>query len=167
MWSRTMLKSSLLALALMLASLPLPAQVYEWRDAQGAINYGDRPPPGVPARLIKGEGPLSGQSPEASGEDVAGEGEPTATQRTLAERELEARERRAQQAEARARAEQEQQLAEERERNCGQARNQLAALESGQRIARFNERGEREFLDDAGRAAEIERTRTYLAANCQ
>ena len=36
-----------------------------------------------------------------------------------------------------------------------QARNQLGALQSGQRVSRFNAAGEREFLDDAARSTEI------------
>lgn len=39
-----MRRLSLLVLSLTLA-LPAAAQVYQWRDAQGRINYSDSPPP--------------------------------------------------------------------------------------------------------------------------
>ena len=41
-----------------------------------------------------------------------------------------------------------QELAAQRRENCGRARGHASALESGQRIARTNEKGEREILDD-------------------
>lgn len=43
----------------------------------------------------------------------------------------------------------------------------ISALESGQRIARMNDKGEREVLDDAGRADEQRRAREAVAANCK
>jgi hypothetical protein len=40
-------------------------------------------------------------------------------------------------------------------------------LESGVRVARPNDKGEREFLDDKGRADEVNRTRAAVNDNCQ
>lgn len=151
-----MFKSCMFILVLFLA-LPATGQIYEWRDAEGGLNYSDQAPTGVAARLIR-----PGRSPSAA-EETAEASQPP----SLEERELEFRERRAEAAAAQARAEQERQQAEERERMCTQARNQLAALQSGQRITRFNERGEREFLDDVERAVEITRAQDYVDANCQ
>lgn len=148
-----MFKIWMLILALMTLALPTAAQVYEWRDAEGRLHYADRPPHGVDARLIR-------KAP--SGETATRPQPPT-----LAERELEFRERRAQAAEEEATAAQENERAEERERLCIQARNQLAALESGQSVARFNAQGEREVLDTAQRAEEIERSRNFISANCE
>ena len=75
--------------------------------------------------------------------------------------------RRAEAAEAKAKAEKERQRTAERERDCVQARSELAALESGQRVSRFNSRGEREVLDDAGRADQIARTRKFVESDCK
>lgn len=66
---------------------------------------------------------------------------------------------------ARAAAVQQQKAAQDRD--CQQARNQLAALEGGVRMSSFNERGERVVLDDAGRAKQIESTRGYVDMYCK
>jgi hypothetical protein len=51
--------------------------------------------------------------------------------------------------------------------NCRNARSQIAALESGQRIARINDKGEREVLDDKGRAEEMRRAREVANSDCR
>lgn len=153
-------RAGLFLVLLTTMALPAAAQVYEWRDAQGNLNYSDRPPPGVEARLIRSGNPATG----GDGDSTTAVQQPTAP--SIAERELEFRQRRAAEAEAATEAQRQRAQEEERQRACTQARSQLAALESGQRVARFNERGEREFLDDAGRAAEIERSRGFIAQNC-
>lgn len=51
--------------------------------------------------------------------------------------------------------------------NCKRAKAQLAMLESGVRVARPNDKGEREFLDDKARADEVNRTRGAVNDNCQ
>jgi len=58
-------------------------------------------------------------------------------------------------------------VAAQRRENCGRARAHLASLESGHRIARTNEKGEREILDDRGRADEMRRTREVIASDCR
>ena len=40
------------------------------------------------------------------------------------------------------------------------------AIDDGQRLSRINSQGEREFLDDKGRAEEAQRARTVIAADC-
>jgi len=86
---------------------------------------------------------------------------------TPLEAEVEARRRAAeQQAAARAKVDEER-LAAQRAENCRRARSHLAALESGQRMARSNERGEREVLDDKGRADEMRQARAVIASDCR
>jgi hypothetical protein len=85
---------------------------------------------------------------------------------TAADRELEARKRSADQAQEAAARAAEQKLAQQRAENCRRARSHQAALESGQRIARTNEQGEREVLDDKGRAEELRRAREVITADC-
>jgi len=151
---------SLLVLAMMIAG-PAAAQVYEWRDAQGQLQYSDLPPLGVDAKVVYPTLKPVGV------DDKAGAAPAAAKPKTLAEKELEFRQRRAEAAEAQAKAEQDSSQAVERQRACEQARNQLGALRSGQRIARFNSKGEREYLDDAGRADEIERTQKFADSVCK
>ncbi|PKO55003.1 MAG: DUF4124 domain-containing protein, partial [Betaproteobacteria bacterium HGW-Betaproteobacteria-21] len=86
--------------------------------------------------------------------------------KTLAERELEFRQRRATEAEAQAKAEKELADAAERQRACDQARNQLTALSSGQRVSRFNAAGEPQILNDAERAEETSRVQKQVEHFC-
>jgi hypothetical protein len=57
-------------------------------------------------------------------------------------------------------------VAQARAENCRRAKAQLAGLQSGQRIARLNEKGEREILDDKGRAEESRRAEGIIASDC-
>lgn len=161
-------KHALILVALAMAA-PAWGQIYEWRDAQGNRNYSDRPPAGVDAKPIRGTRtpapPPRTDSPEPAGPNAQTPASGTATP-SIAEQNLEFQKRRAEEAEAREKTEQERLRAEEKRIACDQTRNNLAALESGQRVRRMNAQGEPEFLDDATRAAEIERSRALLRANC-
>ena len=50
--------------------------------------------------------------------------------------------------------------------NCSAAKQSLAGLQAGGRQARFNEKGERFFLDDAQIAAETVRAQQAVNASC-
>ena len=156
-----MRRASLLVLAMMI-TVPATAQVYQWHDAEGRVQYSDLPPPGVDAKAVR-----PALKPAAADAATGSAAADAAKPKTWAEKELEFRQRRAEAAETQAKAEQESSKDAERQRACEQARNQLAALRSGQRIARFNSDGEREYLDDAGRAGEIERTQKYADSVCK
>ena len=53
-----------------------------------------------------------------------------------------------------------------RRENCQRAQAQVAGFQSGTRIATLNAKGEREFMDDATRAAELQRLQTIVQQNC-
>ncbi len=165
-----MMRPAVLVLALFLA-LPAMAQIYSWKDRDGRVHYTDTPPPTGEFTVIQRPRGLQPSPPPAedSGDAAAAaEGEPDPNRpRTLSEREREFRERRAAQAEAQAKTQEDAAREAERQRFCEQARNQLAALESGQRISRFNAQGEREFLDDDARSAEAARLQGQIAQHCQ
>lgn len=157
--SRSLFATCLLLPLLALAPASVTAQMYEWRDAQGITTYGDRPPPGVETRPMGGV--ASNASPPPA-DDIATPGPAN----DIGERVEAMRELRETEQQARAAAEQERQQEEERARQCEQARNQLAALESGQRVARFAAGGERVVLDDSARADETERTQDFISRHC-
>ena len=174
-----MLRLSVLIVSL-LAALPAAAQIYQWKDAQGRTHYSDTPPPKEPVRTIREakprtapvvieEGALQGEGRPESGEATPaanGNAEP-AKPPTLAEKDAEFRKRQAASAEAAEKAEKERQRKEELSRKCDEARGQAAALQSGQRMVRFSASGEREVLDDAGRASALEGTQKFIADNCK
>ncbi len=149
----------------MFASLPTAAQ-WKWKDASGRITVSDLPPPrDVPPQNILQRPELRQAAPTPAASAASSAAAPTpqpAVDRELqARRDAAAREQGAREKAEAAR------LAEQRAQNCRNARTHLAALDSGQRIARFNDKGEREILDDAQRAAEAQRAREVIASDCR
>ena len=51
--------------------------------------------------------------------------------------------------------------------NCARAKQAKASYESGMRLARVNEKGEREIVGDAARATEINRLQAIIESDCQ
>ncbi|MGM9491305.1 DUF4124 domain-containing protein [Ideonella sp. YS5] len=165
---RSLGRLGLLALTLALAAGAANAQsIWKWRDKDGRVQVSDRPPPmEVPEKDIL-QRPHGARAPMAAASD-APMGAESASGVDPA---LEAKKNKALADKAAA---DKARLAADKARsdqvkleNCQRARNQLTALEGGQRVARMNDKGEREVLDDAGRAAEIARTRQIADANCQ
>ena len=160
----------MLVLALLLAWLPPPvAAQWTWRDKTGQVNASDRPPPkDVPEKDILSR-PTPEQRPRAAAptQPTSAVAAPASAPPTALEREVQARKRATEEAQATKAKAEEEVLAAKRAENCRAARNQLMTLESGQRIARTNDKGEREILDDPGRAEEERRTRAAIASECR
>lgn len=146
-----------------LAATAYAGEIYNWKDSNGRANYADTPPPGnTPIRTLSGrtvEIPMPPQLENTKG------AKPIAS--PAAEETLELRKRQAQAADKQAQNEKAAADTAEKRANCDRARNYLTALESGQRVARFNDKGEREFLDDSQRAQEIESTRKSVDSWCK
>lgn len=153
---------------------------WRWRDASGRVTASDRPPPKeIPEKDILSR-PASANlrrptvaAVEAASGAASGSAA-TAASGVLAasapgglQAEVEARRKRTEQEQAARTKADEERLAAQRAENCRRARAQVAALESGQRMARVNERGEREVLDDRGRAEEMRAARAVLASDCR
>lgn len=141
-------------LVLALLSSSAFAQVYTWRDAAGKVHYSDTPPADMDAKKIHAG---SQTSPAAS----------AAPERSLAEKDMEFRKRKTESSEKQAKAEVDRKKSEESKRNCEDARNQLSALQSGQRMSRVNASGEHVSLDDAMRAQEVEKTKQAIKSWCK
>lgn len=144
--------------------------LWKWRDASGRLTVSDQPPPrDVPERDIVERPASTGRTTRnaaAAAPAVAASAAPVAPR---VDPELEARRRaQAQQARAAASAPSPDDARREAQRreNCSRARAMLATLESGQRMARLNEKGERVVLDDAQRAQDARRAREVIAAEC-
>jgi hypothetical protein len=130
----------LIALALALAAAPVSAQMYKCVDAKGVTRYVDSPGPGCKEVAIRGSPPISGAIQPPS-EDLARQ--EAAFRRRQLEREQGAERDRAALAQ-----------------RCIQMRREHAALSNARRVVRFNEKGEREYLDDGlreRRVAELQR----------
>ena len=131
------------------------AQQYKWVDADGKVRYGDVPPPGVKAQRLKP--PASGPSP-SSPASVKGE-KPLSPEAAYRKRQEDAQKERDKGAQA------EQEASAKRE-NCNRAQESLRTLESGQRIARTDSKGERYYLEDAQIAQETARARQLVKESC-
>ena len=139
---RFSLKASCIGLALLLAAGSALAQMYRWVDADGKVRYGDTPPPGAKTSSIKA--PSGGAAPAAAAAKDAKKGPLTA-----AEQEQEYRKRQAESGKAAAKAEAENRAKTERNEACERTREYLSSLQSGQRIARADAKGERYYLEEA------------------
>jgi hypothetical protein len=158
----------LLIVAALLAAIALPtAAQWKWKDKSGQTQYSDLPPPaGTPdADILQRPTPATAAraaAPAASGAASA----PLLAPRTV-DPELEARRKKTEQdAVAKQRAEDEK-TAMAKLDNCARARAQLKAIDDGLRLTRLNSKGEREFLDDKGRAEESQRMQSVIATDCK
>ena len=133
--------------------------IYSWKDASGRIHYSDTPPSDGKVRTVRQPALAPGQTAPADGARPA--------QESYVDKELAFRKRLAEKAETEEKARKDKADSEQRQRECSASKQYLAGLESGQRIVRFNEAGERIFMDDDERAAEIERTRKAVERICK
>lgn len=156
-------------------SLPAAAQ-WKWRDAVGRTQYSDLPPPAsVADRDILSRpdatkrrvlAPVAAASGAAAASSSAASAPVAPLTAKAGEPELDAKRRQAEQEQAAKAKADEARIAAARAENCSRAKGQMRTLDSGMRIARSNEKGEREILDDQTRAAEAKRARDAISANC-
>jgi hypothetical protein len=155
----------------MALSASAASATWQWRDAQGNIQFSDRPPPPnvpekdilkrppgarAPMRIVSNEAPAA-SAPVAPATPASSPEERKAYEaETKRLKEEEAKRKAVEASNAKIRAE-----------NCRQAQAYVRDLEAGNRVARTNDKGEREFLDDAQRTAELNRARAVVAADCR
>lgn len=155
------------AAVLLIAALPASAQ-WRWRDASGRVTASDLPPPReIPEKdILQRPGNANRPAVVTAAPAAAASAAPVAP-KPVVDKELEARKRAAeQQLKDKAKADEER-AAATRAENCRRARQHLATLDSGQRMARINDKGEREILDDSARADEVRRAREVIASDCR
>ena len=155
-----------LAAAGLVAAPSTAQQLYKYTGPDGKVQYSDRPPAdGQKAEKITGRASTvpPGASAAAAGSDAAKSGAP----KSPAEQEQDFRKRRL---EAQEKASKDATLAEGKraqDESCAALRTQLSGVQSGARIARINEKGEREFLEDNGIQQEIQRLQREIANTCK
>lgn len=136
---------------------------YSWIDANGVRHFSDLPPPPStpPHKILKAPGRASAATPATT--EVPVVAAPAKGPKNLAEREEDFRAR------AKLRDEQNKKDALEAQRrrdlaeHCRDARAMRAQVESGTRIAKFDAKGERSFITDDERAAQLARVNKALA----
>ena len=144
------------------------AQIKCWTTAEGKRACGDAPPPGAKVTTVKVPAAPSVAAPAAKGAAAKDAAAKDAKKGPLtpAEREQEYRKRQAEAQKTAHKAAEEKKDADAKRETCERAREALRSLESGQRIARTDAKGERYFLDDAQRAQEAGAARQLVQQNC-
>ncbi len=152
----------------LLFALPASAQ-WKWRDKGGQTQYSDLPPPpGTPEQdiLQRPAGATARKAAAPADPASAASGVPLLAPKAV-EPELEAKRKKAEQEVAdKAKAEQAKNAAV-RADNCTRARAAMGTLDSGMRMARIDDKGEKIILDDAAREAEAKRVRGIIATECK
>ena len=139
---------------------------WAWKDENGRLVFSDRqPPPNVKPESIVRQPAPSG-AVRRTAEPAPSEGATQAGSRSMAERDMEFRKRQAERAEAERKQAEELANVTRRNADCERARGYLRSLEDGARVMRTDPQGNREFLDDTQRAAEIARAREAVARGC-
>jgi len=121
------MKRVLLCAVLMAWSTLASAVVYKWVDAQGKIQYGDRPPDGVHAEVVEGLGthtsrPGTSSAPASTAKGPAAE-VPSDTKKAVAN-----------------------DVSATREKQCTEAQERYKKLIEGRHIYKTGDNGERVYL---------------------
>lgn len=130
------------------------AQIYRWTDSTGKVIVSDTPPPGGKGKKIGKEVSAPVNTPEEGAE------EPKAPKAKVAlDPEVEKNVREKERQNKAAEEERKKAVAE----YCDAAKDRLAQLQSGERIALRDKAGERYFMSDEQRAADIAKVRSGMA----
>lgn len=156
----------LLVLMIFGASSSSYAEIYKWKDKNGAIRYSDTPPPSnVKQEAIGGKKVVSpnGKEPLAPVESVTTK---ETTKAPVSNEDAAATKRQADaEVDKKIKTEKEKQEAAKAE-NCKIARGNLENYTQGGRIYKMNEKGEREYVSDAGLAEGKAQAQKDIEENC-
>lgn len=155
-----------ICMAACLYALSASAQ-WQWVDRDGHKVFSDMPPPAnIPDKNILkrpgSRGMASFPSAADAPADTASAAAPAGVDKTLSEKK-----KQADAAEAAKRKAEEDRNAQVRAENCARAQQAKAGVDGGGRMTRYNERGEREFMDDSAIAAESQRLQGLINENCR
>ena len=160
----------MLVAGLLASSFCVAAQAqWKWRDRSGQLHVSDLPPPADIAEkdVLKRPAAVAKRTATAPASAAsAASAAPLAASATT-DGELEARLRRTEQERQAQQKKEEEKAAATRAENCTRAKEYMRTLDSGMRISRVNDKGEREIMDDKQRAEEIQRTRAVMSSDCR
>lgn len=148
-------------------SVPAMAQ-WQWIDAQGHKVFSDRaPPPDTPAKNILrqpgGAGGIKGAvAAEAAPVPVAA---PKVAEQGV-DKGLQEQKRKQEAQEAEKAQADKGRRDQQRQDNCNRAKQAKATLASGRLLSSVNAKGERGFMDEATREAEVKRADAVIASDC-
>lgn len=160
-----------LSLVLALASATSHAEIYKWKDKNGVVRYSDIPPPSnVPHESLGKKANKTSaavETPSAVVPEGAATPEPEPVQQTPEEVTPDADAQRKEEEEARKKAEAAEAELQQKQEQCTNAKARMQSYEQGGRIYKINEKGEREFMDDAAMAKGLEEAQAEVDKYCQ
>lgn len=156
-----MFKMTLILVLLLFAAVNVSAKVFKWVDEKGVIHYSEAPPPKQKATELQVEPP-----PPAAGNEGANP-ETERWQKLEAEYQKRKAERQAAEKVKELEDENAQRLAVENKKKCIQAQQSLFALQQQRPVFTLNEKGERVYMNDKARPAEIEKTNRDIETYCK
>ncbi len=159
------------AIAVLLATATVAAQVYKWVDKDGQVQYTDTPPPPGAAKVEPKKIAKASPSATATTSAATVAGKPVEAAKTSKDKAKDA----AKEVEKRRKETIDQNLkdddiarvAKANQERCKGATAALLEFESGRPLNRTKENGEREFVSDEERAASIVRMRTAMTESCK
>ena len=147
---------------------------WQWIDKDGRKVFSDRPPPSeiLDKSILKRP---AGRAAPLQSQTTTQEPSPApAAKKTLdspqlsgVDKDLLAKKKLADDAEAAKKKEAEEKLLKARVENCARAKGAKATFDSGVRVSRTNEKGDREIMDEAARASEVKRIQGIIESDCQ
>ena len=150
--------------------------MYKWTDANGKIQYSDKPPPagtnvaGVKNNSSSPVTPVEGVPAVTKGAVKGDAKSAAATKSALplstAEQEQAYRKRKLDEDAAQKKAQEKLAQDTQKQENCTNSKNNIITLESGGRQSRQDAKGERYFLDDAQVQAELTKARQQANTFC-
>ncbi|MBA3059632.1 MAG: DUF4124 domain-containing protein [Gammaproteobacteria bacterium] len=160
---------------LLLASLvSLAAQgQWQWTDKDGRKVFSDRAPPAevLEKNILKRPGSNGTTKADAPASPAVATAAPqsvaSAPKLSGLDKEMADKKKKADEAQAAQRKAEQEKITKAKIENCARAKQAKANFDSGVRISRINEKGEREVLDDAARAAELKRIQSIVDADCK
>ena len=143
---------------------------WQWVDKDGRKVFSDRPPPqDIPDKSILKQ-PQRVSLPRAAAAPASAASAPVSEAAAPAagkDKLLEENKAKAEAAEAARKKVEEERLAKVRAENCARAKRAKEQLAPGQLVGHVNAKGERGFMDDATRAAELRRADAMIASDCK
>ncbi len=148
---------------------------WQWLDKDGRKVFSDRPPPSdVPEKSILKQ-PQAGGRPHLAvptGASASADA-PVAADKAQAaaglgkDKQLEENKAKTEAAEAAKKKAEQDRVAKARADNCARAKLNKVQMAPGRLVAHTNAKGERSYMDDATREAELRRADEIIAADCQ
>lgn len=150
---------SAIALLVMLVPFAAHGQLLKCIGKDGRVEYSTQCPPGTQEQQT---------GIKSSREGPSSSGAASPQQKSIAEREAEFRKRQMEGAEAQKKDQAKAAEVAQNRENCERARIYLRSLQEGQRITQMDPKtGERIFIEDAQRPAEIARAQQAVDSNCK